>query len=357
MERRNSGAVVIVAQSHHGPAPRRPIIDGRDYRMESPLGHDISVTLSNNGDSLSVASAREWLAGGLTRRQLARQVSAGELVRVRYGFYARSELVAEAAQDRSLAHALQVAGVVGKHTEAVGSRHSAAILRGLNLMQRPPESLVTVTVPPGTRSGSYRQADVIHHAAELPKAQITRLFGLPVTTAARTVSDIARTVPFMEGVVVADSALHQRWTSKTELRRVLAGCNRWPGVADARIVVEFANGLSESVFESCARVVFHERGLPPPELQIAVFDEKGSSIARVDFLWRAHGVVAEADGLLKYQGRADAIKELKRDRLLRDQGLEVVHLTWSELFGNPDLVITRILDSFERARRLRRSRT
>jgi hypothetical protein len=130
----------------------------------------------------------------------------------------------------------------------------------------------------------------------------------------------------MEGVVVADSALRQRWASKTELRRVLAGCNRWPGVGDARIVVEFANGLSESVFES---------------------------IARVDFLWRAHGVVAEADGLLKYQGGADAIKELKRDRLLRDQGLEVVHLSWSELFGSPDLVVTRILNSFERARRLR----
>jgi hypothetical protein len=157
----------------------------------------------------------------------------------------------------------------------------------------------------------------------------------------------------MEGVVVADSALRQRWASKTELRRVLAGCNRWPGVGDARIVVEFANGLSESVFESCARVVFHERGLPPPELQIAVFDEKGSLIARVDFLWRAHGVVAEADGLLKYQGGADAIKELKRDRLLRDQGLEVVHLSWSELFGSPDLAVTRILNSFERARRLR----
>ena len=156
--------------------------------------------------------------------------------------------------------------------------------------------MVTVTVPPGPQSGSYREAGVIRHAAELPKAQTTGLYGLRVTTAARTVADIARTASFMEGVVVADSALHQRWATKTELRRVLAGCDRWPGVGAARAVVDFATGLSESVLESCARVVFHERGLPPPELQIAVFDEKGGSIARIDFLWREHGVVAEADG-------------------------------------------------------------
>jgi hypothetical protein len=71
-----------------------------------------------------------------------------------------------------------------------------------------------------------------------------------VTTAARTVADIARTTTFMGGVVVADAALYERHASKSELRRVLAGCERWPGTSRARQVTDFADGLAESVLES-----------------------------------------------------------------------------------------------------------
>lgn len=309
------------------------------------------MTFGNEADSLGVASVDQWRAAGLSERQLARQVKTGALVRIRHGIYARASVVAEAANVPARAHALHVAAVIGQRQDTVASHHSAALLHGLDLLKAPPDGTVTVTVPPG-RPGSYRQAGVVRHSAELPQAHVTTVHGLRVTTAARTVADIARTVPFIEGVATADSALHQRWASKSEVRRVLAACDRWPGISAARTVVDFANGLSESVFESSARVVFHQRGLPPPELQIPVFDEQGSPIARVDFLWREQGVVAEADGALKYQNGADAIAELRRDRLLRDQGLEVVHFTWAELFGEPERVVDRILEAFRRARRL-----
>jgi very-short-patch-repair endonuclease len=64
-------------------------------------------------------------------------------------------------------------------------------------------------------------------------------------------------------------------------------------------------------------------------------------------------VVAEADGLLKYQSGADAIAELKRDRLLRELGLDVIHFTWEELFKQPHRVESRLVAAFKRSRRLR----
>ena len=73
----------------------------------------------------------------------------------------------------------------------------------------------------------------------------------------------------------------------------------------------------------------------------------------IDFFWREYSVVAEADGLLKYQSGADAIAELKRDRLLREAGFEVVHFTWDELFREPERVVSRIRAALARARRLR----
>jgi very-short-patch-repair endonuclease len=101
-------------------------------------------------------------------------------------------------------------------------------------------------------------------------------------------------------------------------------------------------------------VVFEERGLPPPELQVSIFGQSGTLIARVDFLWRDHRVIAEADGLRKYDSGQTAIKELARDRLLRDAGYEVVHFTWKELFTDLEQVITRIRDAFTRQTRLGR---
>jgi hypothetical protein len=157
---------------------------------------------------------------------------------------------------------------------------------------------VTLTVPPGTRVTDQARSGVICHMADLPGEHLTTMYGMPATTAARTVVDIARMATFMEGVVVADSALYERHTSKTELRRMLLRCDRWPGISRARQVVEFADGLAES------------------------------------------------DGLLKYDSGEKAIAELKRDRLLREAGYEVIHFTWPELFSDPVRVADRIREAF-----------
>jgi very-short-patch-repair endonuclease len=104
--------------------------------------------------------------------------------------------------------------------------------------------------------------------------------------------------------------------------------------------VEFADERAESPLESVARVLFDQPGLDSPELQATVFTPSGAF--RVDFPWRAHKVIAEADGVVKYNDRSDAIKQLERDRRLRDAGFQVVHFTWKELFGTPELVLSRI---------------
>jgi Protein of unknown function (DUF559) len=221
-------------------------------------------------------------------------------------------------------------------------------MRGLKLLTDLPTGAVTLTAPKGTRTGGFARFGVTCHMAELPAAHLTRSYGVPATSPARTVIDIARTAPFMAGVVVADSALRERYASKVELGRVLADCPRWPGSARAAAVVDFASRLAESVLESCARVTFSELGLPPPELQVTIFGREHTMIARVDFLWREQWVIVEADGLLKYDSGQDAIRQLERDRRLRDLGYEVVHFTWKELFNDPEGVARRIREAFRR---------
>lgn len=271
-------------------------------------------------------------------RSLVRQ---GYLVRVRHGAFATRRAIAAAENDSRVAHALQVAAVrasVGEN--AIGSHHSAALIHGLDLLKKPSANTVTLTCRPTERKRSRACACVHFFSAELPGEHVTRACGTTVTTPARTVIDLARTLPFIESVVVADSALHARKTTKDELADVCDACARWPGMAQARRVVAFSDERAESVLESCARVTFDAFGLESPDIQVTI---RGPGfVFRADFCWEKQKTIAEADGLAKYTSREEMLAQFRRDRLLRDAGYKVVHFTWRELFDTPATVFARI---------------
>jgi len=286
-------------------------------------------------------AASRWHSIGVPPHLVRSLTASGDLVRLRQGVYATRIAVQWAGTDGARRHVLRVLAAratVGDH--AVASHHSAAMLHRLDLLNPPPEGTVALTLPPDRPWNRARPASVLFHTAGLSAEHLTRRYRLPVTTAARTVIDLARTLPFTDAVVAADSALREEKATKPELGKILDACTRWPGVRQARQVLEFADERAGSPLESAARVVFDQSGLDPPELQATVFTPSGACL--VDFLWRAHRVIAEADGLGKYNDRNDAIKQLERDRRLRDAGFRVVHFTWKELFGTPELVLRRI---------------
>jgi hypothetical protein len=206
---------------------------------------------------------------------------------------------------------------------------------------------VTLTKPPGRNRSSRAGAKI--HSAQLPASHVTIKYGVPVTTAARTVIDLARKLDFRAGVVTADSALHQKLVTPAELQEVIAACQRWHWIARAANVVAFADGLAESVLESLARVVFRECGLPPPELQVWIGGAE--VVGRVDFLWRQFRTVAEVDGRMKYSDPSRAVKQLDRDRQLRDAGYEVVHFGWQHITENRGYVNSTLRKAFTQGTR------
>jgi predicted transcriptional regulator of viral defense system len=294
-----------------------------------------------------VATTAQWAARGVSAERLRQLVRTGDLVPLRRGVYATADSLASSADDPARMHALRVAAaLLPARALASASHESAALLHGLDLLERPPESLVTLTRPPHLRGSRASGNDLKVHAARLSARHVTKHYGLPVTSVARTVVDLARALPFQHGVVVADSALHAKKTSHYELDRVLESCSTWPGAGRARRVVAFSDHRSESVLESCARVTFDDHGLPPPELQVDIGDEQ--FIGRVDFYWGEYLTIAEADGVSKYADARRAVNQLERDQLLREAGYKVVHFTWRQLFRETDRLIGRIREVFAR---------
>jgi hypothetical protein len=170
-----------------------------------------------------------------------------------------------------------------------------------------------------------------------------------MTTAARTVLDLARVRPYAEGVAIADAALHLGITTTAQLVAVRDACRSWPGINRAAKVIEFADAATESPLESRSRVAFALGELPTPVLQAVVLLRNGRR-ARVDFLWAQWRVIGEADGRLKIQRPEDLWAEKLREDALRELGYEVVRWTWDEIVNRPEIVVARILRAAARAR-------
>ena len=233
----------------------------------------------------------------------------------------------------------------------MASHVSAARLHNLDLLGKQ-DAEVTLTVP--AEIGRRGRSGTWVTTAALPLDQVVTKNGIPVTSVARTVVDIARSSTFQAAVVTADAALRMKLTTKDELRAVLAACRQWPGIVRAADVIEFADRLSESALESICRVAFRDLGLPPPQLQVRVGgDLDVGEIGRADFLWRQFDTIAEADGALKYADPDRARQQLWRDARLHEAGFQVVHITWREITRYPDNVAAAIRAAFQRGLTLR----
>jgi predicted transcriptional regulator of viral defense system/very-short-patch-repair endonuclease len=313
------------------------------------VANDIRTVFNRGG---GVATAAELREIGVSREMLRRWVRQGKLATIAHGVYTLPTLLAAAADDPRWTHALEAAAIIRRGAGLVTSHASAAFLHGLETLgteDEPPQ--VCLTRSPATNN-RYSGKIAELHVASLPPEHVSMFRGVPVTTVARTVIDIARAESFLDGVVIADSALRSsRWTSalttQAELAYVARECAGWPGTAQAREAIQFADSRSESALESLARVRFRDCGLEPPNLQVNVTGVHGF-IGRVDFCWWQQRTIAEADGAIKYNTDATrrARDQLRRDELLREASWAVVHFTWHEIFHKAERVVARIRANF-----------
>lgn len=215
---------------------------------------------------------------------------------------------------------------------------SAALLHGLPLLNAPPAT-IHVLAPGAAESASG--GVVAHRRTDEAPALRHGLLAAPV---AETVAVLAGRTSFLEGVVLADHALHagafgdrEPLTSRAELVDA-AGLLADPAERRRSLAVaRFADGRSESPLESVSRATMALAGAPPPELQLRVHDLFGV-VARLDFCWPGLGIAGEADGAEKLQHpafrrfpevRQELAARAERDKRIEQTGLRVVRWRWA----------------------------
>lgn len=272
---------------------------------------------------------------GLTTSDIETRIRNGKLTRLRRGIYALPGNPLPEDHHRRLIHASTTA----VNDSNVVSHVSAAVLHSLPV-PRNQLGLVTMTrITPGHGEHSDRMR--VRHTPLAPD-EVTILDGVRVTTLARTVFDLSRSLSFEWGVMACDAAL-RKGLDAAALRWATRRHPRLRGSPRARRVADFGDPRSESPAESLSRVQIARAGLPAPELQFEIFDNDGVFVARSDFAWPELRLIGEVDGRVKYgsllrpgQDPVDAIMaEKRREESIRQQGFWVVRWDW-DLAWRPD---------------------
>lgn len=263
-----------------------------------------------------VVTTAQLLSAGLSRSAIAHRVERGWLLPVFHGAYQVGPVAA--AWGREMA-AILLAG-----ESAVLSHHTAAAIWGI----RSHTGDVHVTV---SRGHPRNKPGVRIHRCHSLNAAV--LHGLPLTTPARTLVDLASHLRRHE----LDRATEQTQILGLASRdEIAAQLKSQRGVGALRAALHDEPTLTRSEAERRLLDLVREARLPRPETNAMVGGYE------VDMLWRRHRLVVEVDGYAFHSGRAAFERDRRRDAALQAAGYRVVRFTWRQITRESHAVVAML---------------
>ena len=189
-----------------------------------------------------------------------------------------------------------------------------------------------MTVPRKIRS---RPGIRIHQAA-LHAQDITRRHGIPVTSAARTILELAATEPTAELERALNEAGLQRRISPHSLNEQFSRYPHHRGTAALKKLLESEPTLTRSDAEILARDLIRKAQLPEPESNVRVEGYEA------DLVWRDHDLIVEIDSWAFHSMRSSFEGDRRRDQRLVGAGWRVIRITRRQLIFEPELVVATL---------------
>jgi hypothetical protein len=203
---------------------------------------------------------------------------------------------------------------------------------------------VEVTKPRGR--SQRRSYGWLHGSMCLPATHVTDRSGVPVTTPARTVFDLAGIVHPKRAERALDSALNAGLVSLGQIERVFADLER-RGRRGTVLMRELLEPRGDgylapaSDLEALGRAVLREAELPDADSEVNLGDAR-SWIGRVDLTYRASLVVLELDSRRHHEALLDRDSDRRRDNRLHATGWRVLRYSWWDLTERPDVVAAEV---------------
>lgn len=307
-------------------APRDQGQPARMTKQRTPASPD-TIIASIAQRQHGVVSRAQLLAAGITADVVDGQLKRRQLRPLHRGVFQVGPITAARAREMAAHLACGPRSVVG--------RRSAAVLWQLLLPAEPPEPVEMVV-----RGRERRRPGIdVCRTSHLTSADITKLDGIPVTTVARTIVDLAGSGSARELEQALAQSLASRLTTRAKLEAMLKRASGRRGTARLGAMLRGEVALTRSEAEERLLALVRKAQLPEPatNVRIAGFE--------VDFLWRAARLVVEVDGFAFHSDGAAFERDRQRDFALTSKGLRVVRVTWKQLVREPEVVLVRLAQS------------
>lgn len=235
------------------------------------------------------------------------------------------------------------------------SHSSAARLHGLVLPPWLSDSNELHLSKPRKLPGT-RRTGISGHTVLVFPGEVECLDGLWISTPARTWLDLAGTLPLNELICMGDQLIRiprpdfegraTPHATVAQLRAMLDRHKNLQGIVRAREALELMRVGADSAPETLMRLAMLDAGLPEPELQLKLWNNKKSPSA--DAGYRARRIALQYDGV-HHRDPEQMHSDRRRDKAFRSAGWTVLVFTDEDLADDFRRAVRRIKDAVRKS--------
>jgi hypothetical protein len=277
------------------------------------------------GRQWGVVGVAQLRALGVGRSAITRRVQAGQLHRLHPGVYAIGHTVLRVEGRR-------LAAVLACGPAAVLSHRTAAAHWGLLWTD---QTRIDVTAPRGRHGAPGIR---LHRSRSLDEKDTTSHQGIPITTVARTLLDLAATAPPSELERALAQAERLQLYDHRAITDVIARSNGHRGSQVLARATSREAKWTRNEWEAQFLTLLRQAGLPEP-LTNDAFDVPDHGHCEPDYHWPAQRVIVELDGFETHGTRAAFRADRAKDAALTAAGYRVLRFTRDD---DPALAIKRL---------------
>ncbi len=180
----------------------------------------------------------------------------------------------------------------------------------------------------------------VHRTSMLIPADVRRFRGIPVTSPARTLVDLASVVDYGTLRRAVRQAQSRKRVTFRELSEALARLRPRRGARNLARILASGPAPTRSELEDVVLDLMLRGGLARPDVNVPLLLDGRRVIP--DFRWPAARLVVEADGAAWHGHRIAREDDAERQALLEAHGERVVRVTWDQAVSRPGETLARL---------------